>query len=310
MLRDKDVRRRLLFATLLFVSLTLLTVFFREPATGFLHSVQRGGLGVLTPVQSVAARAVEPFQEGYRWGAQLWRAQQRNEDLERELETLRGTLIQLQEAREENERLKELLEFQQAEIFPGDMEFEVARVVGRSPTRWRRWIQIDKGAADGVHLNQPVVGATPSLSDSLSGKGLVGKVVGVADHAAQVQLITDPESSVAAVILGSRAKGIVVVPEAGRLLMDYVERDQLVEPKSIVETSGFGRIFPKGIPIGIVESVGEEDVNVYKQIMIRPFVDFGTLEEVMVITSPLPVADPLDGMRTVVPSVEEEQGTG
>ena len=286
MLRDPDVRRRLLFGALIVISLVLLTAFFREPATGALHGLQRGTLGYLTPLQSTATRAIEPFQDGYRWAGDLLEAHSRNENLQTELEGLRGRVVQLEEADQENRRLKELLDFREAAIFPAGSEFVVARVIGRSPTRWQEWVHIDKGSADGLKLNQPVVGATNATGDSLSGKGLVGKVVGVSENAAQIQLITDPESSVAALIQQSRARGIVVVPEAGRLVMDYVERDQRVEAKQIVETSGFGEVYPKGIPVGVVQTVGEEDVNVYKQIEIRTFVDFGVLEEVMVVISP------------------------
>ncbi len=304
MLRDPDVRRRLLFGALIVTSLVLLTAFFREPATGALHGLQRGTLGYLTPLQSTATRAIEPFQEGYRWADDLLEAHSRNEDLQSELEGLRGRVVQLEEADQENQRLKELLDFREAPIFPAGSEFVVARVIGRSPTRWQEWVHIDKGSADGLKLNQPVVGATNATGDSLSGKGLVGKVVGVSDHAAQIQLITDPESSVAALIQQSRARGIVVVPEAGRLVMDYVERDQRVEAKQIVETSGFGEVYPKGIPVGVVQTVGEEDVNVYKQIEIRPFVDFGVLEEVMVVISPaVPKADESQ-MKTLTPADE------
>src|SRR5665648_1082345 len=104
-----------------------------------------------------------------------------------ELEGLRGRVVQLEEADQENRRLKELLDFREAAIFPAGSEFVVARVIGRSPTRWQEWVHIDKGSADGLKLNQPVVGATNATGDSLSGKGLVGKVVGVSENVAQIQ---------------------------------------------------------------------------------------------------------------------------
>jgi rod shape-determining protein MreC len=299
--RNEAARRRLVFAVLVVVSLALLTAFFREPASGFLHSMQRGGLGVLSPVQSFTARALEPFGDGYRWTKDLWAANSENREMARELEELRGNLIALKEAQEENERLKQLLDFQQAGIFPDGSTFVVARVVGKSPTKWRAWVQIDRGRADGIRVNQPVVGATVPADRSLSGKGLVGKVIKVAEHAAQIQLITDPESHVAAVVQGTRAEGILVAPKVGQLFMDFVERDQEVEVKRVVVTSGHSQLFPKGIPIGVVDSVGEVDVDVYKQIEVRPFVDFRSVEEVMVLTNPQVLAVDPDEMEGVVP---------
>jgi len=125
-------------------------------------------------------------------------------------------------------------------------------------------VRIDKGKADGIALNQPVVGISPSLGDSLYGKGLVGKVVSIGDSSSVVQLVVDGESSVAALVQGTRAQGIVEGTASGRLIMDYVDRDQPVEIKKVVITSGTGQLYPKGIPIGFVESVGEEDVNPYQ----------------------------------------------
>jgi rod shape-determining protein MreC len=308
MQRNAAFKRRVLFAALVVVSLVLLTVFVREPATGLLHSVQNDGSDTLSPVQSFAARAVQPFRDAYRWAGDVIGANARNQKLQVENESLRGQLVLLSEADAENDRLKELLDFREADIFPAGSTFEVARVINKSPTKWEAWIQIDKGSDDGIALNQPVVGATLPVDKSLSGKGLVGKVIGVGKNNARVQLIVDQGSSVAAVVQGSRAEGIVGGSLSSRLVMDYVERDQPVEEKLIVTTSGFGQIFPKGIPIGIVQSVGEVDVNIYKQIEVRPFIDFDTLEEVMVITTPVTPMEGIESMSTVAP--HEDVGTG
>jgi rod shape-determining protein MreC len=299
--RNPVVRRRALLTVLVVVSLLLLTVFFREPATGALHTVQQGGLGALSPLQSLASRAVQPFEDGWRWMGQALHANDQNQAMRVQLEELRGQLVTLQEASQENERLKGLLDMRQAGIFPQGATFVVARVIGKSPTKWQQWVQIDKGSAEGIVLNQPVVGATMPVAGSLSGKGLVGKVIAVAAHASQVQLVIDAGSSVAAVVQGTRAEGIVEGTVSGGLMMDYVERDKPVEEKLVVVTSGFGQIFPKGIPIGLVQTIGEVDVNSYKLIEVRPFVGFSSLEEVMVLTSPVQVGAGVGAMDSVVP---------
>lgn len=300
--RHPVVKRRALFTALVVASLLLLTVFFREPATGALHTVQQGGVGALSPLQSLASRAVQPFEDGWRWVGQALRANDQNTEMRLQLEELRARLVMLTEVDQENERLKGLLGIRDAAgIFPQGATFVVARVIGKSPTKWESWVQIDKGSADGIVLNQPVVGATLPVAGSQSGKGLVGKVIAVAAHAAQVQLVIDPGSSVAAVVQSARAEGIVEGTVAGGLMMDYVERDKPVEEKLVVVTSGFGQIFPKGIPIGVVQTIGEVDVNIYKQIEVRPFVDFSSLEEVMVLTSPVMVGAGVEAMDSVIP---------
>ena len=283
--RNKVAWRRLVFVALIIASLALLTVSFRESSSGPVYSVQQAGLSALSPLQSFGARAAKPFQDGYHWVTTLWSAHRENQKLSADLQKFQGEAVQLQELSQENDRLKGLLDIRDSTVFPTGTAFKVAMVVGKAPTQWESWVQIDKGSADGIQVDQAVVGATPVEGNtSLSGKGLVGKVISVTAHTAQVQLITDGESSVAATIEGPRAQGIVQGSTSGKITMDFVDRDQSVDPKFVIVTSGLGGVYPKGIPVGIVASVGGEDVNIYKQIEVQPFVDFRVLEEVMVIT--------------------------
>jgi len=287
---NKVAWRRPVFVILILASLALLTVSFREAESGPVHAIQEAGAGMLSPLQSWGAKIAEPFQDGYQWLKTLWSAHQRAERLEAELQELQGETIKLEEQAEENQRLRALLDLHPDQgIYPEGTDFTSARVIGKSPTRWQAWVQIDKGTADGIRVGLPVVGATPVAGESLAGKGLVGKVVSVTEHTAQVQLITDAGSSVSAKIQGSRAEGVVEGSVSGDLIMDYVERDIAVDPKLVIVSSGYGGVYPADIPIGIVTSVGEEDVDIYKEIEVQAFVDFRVLEEVMVLILPLEV---------------------
>lgn len=286
MLRTQGSWQRLVFVILIIASLALLTVSFRESESGPVHAIRQVGASLLTPLQTWGAKVAQPFQDGYEWLRTLGSAHERAERLEEELQILQGRVIALEEAAEENERLRALLALREQGVYPAGTDFKVANVVGKSPTRWQAWVLIDKGSEDGIRVGLPVVGATPLAGETLVGKGLVGKVVEVNAHGAKVQLIADSESSVAAKIQGSRAEGIVEGSVSGKLVMDYVDRDIPVEPKLVVVTSGYGGVYPAGIPIGIVGAVGEEDVNIYKEIEVEPFVDFRVLEEVMILILP------------------------
>jgi rod shape-determining protein MreC len=284
--RNQVAWRRLVFVVLIIASLAVLTVSFRETESGPVHAVQQGTAGLLAPLQSWGATIAKPFQDGYDWVTTLWSAHQDAERLSEQVQVLQGEVVRLQEQSEENQRLKSLLDFRDKGTFPAGTAFLLARVTGKSPTRWEAWVQIDKGSDDGIRVDQAVVGATPVAGESLAGKGLVGKVVEVTAHAAKVQLITDSESGVAAKIQGSRAEGIVQGSISGALTMDYVDRDISVDPKLVIVTSGFGGVYPADVPIGIVSNVGEEDVNPDKEIDVQAFVDFRVLEEVMVLLVP------------------------
>jgi rod shape-determining protein MreC len=308
--RNKVAWRRFVFVVLIIASLAVLTVSFRETESGPVHTIQQTTAGLLAPLQSWGARIAQPFQDGYAWVTTLWSAHKEADRLAGQVQVLQGEIVKLQEQGEENQRLKSLLDLKDKGTFPAGTDFLVARVVGKSPTRWQAWVQIDKGSADGLRVDQAVVGATPLAGETLAGKGLVGKIIEVTTHSAKVQLVSDSESSVAAKIQGSRGEGIVEGSVSGRLSMDYVDRDISVDPKLVVVTSGFGGVYPADIPIGIVANVGEEDVNIYKDIEVQPFVDFRVLEEVMVLlvpdTTDTSAATPTTGTSTTTATT----GTG
>jgi rod shape-determining protein MreC len=284
--RNKVAWRRFIFVVLIIASLAVLTASFRETKSGPVHAIQQTTAGVIAPLQSWGATVARPFQDGYEWIRTVWSSRKDAERLAEQVQILQGEIVRLQEQGEENQRLKSLLDLKEKGTFPAGTDFLVARVVAKSPTKWQGWIQIDKGSNDGIMVDQAVVGATPLAGQTLAGKGLVGHVMEVTAHSAKVLLITDSESSVAAKIQGSRGEGFVEGSISGKLTMDYVDRDISVEPKLVVVTSGFGPVYPADIPIGIVANVGEEDVDVYKQIDVQPFVDFRVLEEVMVLLVP------------------------
>lgn len=283
--RNKVAWRRAVFVVLIIVSLALLTVSFRQAESGPVYEVQQFAAGLLSPLQSWGARVAEPFQDGYQWFKTLWSAHKRAEELEGQVQLLEGEVVQLQEQLDEYQRLRGLFDLVNT-TYPDGTDFEAANVIAKSPTRWESWVVIDKGSADGVRVGLPVVGATPVAGESLAGKGLVGKVTKVTPHTAKVVLIIDSSSSVAAKIQGPRAEGFVEGSISGSLVMDYVDRDIQVDPKLVIVTSGYGGIYPPDLPIGIVANVGEEDVNIYKEIEVQAFVDFRVLEQVMVLILP------------------------
>jgi rod shape-determining protein MreC len=111
-----------------------------------------------------------------------------------------------------------------------------------------------------------------------------------------VQLLIDRNAAAGALIARSRAQGVVVGTGEELLRMEYVQGLADVKVGDLIETSGIDGIFPKGFLIGKVENV-ERGSGVYKNIRVRPAVDFSRIEEVLVVkTPPRPVVageDPL-----------------
>jgi rod shape-determining protein MreC len=123
----------------------------------------------------------------------------------------------------------------------------------------------------------------------------VGKVTDVTDSTARITLITDQSSSVSAVVSETEASGVVRHgASTSSLILDRVEKDEMVEEGNTVITAGwtterFESLFPREIPIGVVESVGQQDVDLFKRIQIAPLVDFDSLAVVVVLNEKEPV---------------------
>jgi rod shape-determining protein MreC len=120
--------------------------------------------------------------------------------------------------------------------------------------------------------------------------GLVGLVTDVTSNGAKVTLLTDQSSAVSALVLESGAAGIVRhgPSDSSALVLDRVGKDELVEEDDLVITAGWRSgdlesLYPRGIPIGTVDSVGQQDVDLYKRIQIAPLVNFDSLAEVVVL---------------------------
>ena len=114
-------------------------------------------------------------------------------------------------------------------------------------------------------------------------RGLVGRVLEVGRYSSRILLITDPNSKVGTVIQRNRQGGILVGRPDGRCKMIYIALDSDVTKGDKVITAGFGSVFPKGILIGEVLSVGKEPGRLYKYAIVRPAQDMTKLEEVLCI---------------------------
>jgi rod shape-determining protein MreC len=264
---------------LVLVSLGLITVYFRESSEGPLHASQRIGVSVLMPFEVAGERVARPFRDGWAWMSDLLDAKDENEQLREENKQIRAALIELQTATRESELQSGIATYIAGPSFPGDFDPLLARIIARPPSPYQQEVMISAGSGDGVRKNAPVV--TPD--------GLVGLVTDVTDSTARITLLTDQSSAVSAVVLESGAAGVVRHgASASSLILDRVEKDEMVERRNTVITAGwtterFESLFPRGIPIGIVQSVGQQDVDLFKRVQVTPLVDFDSLSTVIVL---------------------------
>lgn len=285
--RQKIRRRRATAFGLICISIALLTVYFGETTSGVLHSIQRGTMEVLSPLQDLANGATKPVRDLVSWVGDSLDAKSENEQLKNDLTDARIQAARLQRADSENKQLSALLNFNQSDAFPGGRKPVVAHVIVRSPTEWYGRVTIDKGSSSGVHVNQPVI----------ADGALAGKVTTVSGHAAQVTLLTDSASGVAGVVAGKGILGIVKTGAggsagAGDLQLAYISQRGEIRVGNMVVTSGtvsqptqVDSLFPAGIPIGKISEVGSEERRLYGRVHLEPFVNMRDLQIVEVLTA-------------------------
>ncbi len=241
---------------------------------------------VLAPVQQglySATDAIADFFARVFTGSDL---QTENLELRAKVAELEGQLQDADETKQENERLRALLNY---ETEPG-VEFATARVIGRDPNHWYDTFIINLGLTDGIEIDMPVV----------NGDGLIGRIVEVGVTWSRVMPIVDSSSGVSGFVVRTRDNGILngnptAGNESAQLRMSKLVLDADLMPGDTVITSGQGGVFPKGIPIGEVTEVSQSDDGMRNQAIVTPFVDFVHIEEVMVITTvPLDVEELLE----------------
>jgi rod shape-determining protein MreC len=192
-----------------------------------------------------------------------------NESLREQLASVEQRLIDYQEAYLENQRLRRLLDFKstiQAETIP-------AQVVLHDLTGWFQTLMVDKGFRDQLAPDMAVV----------NDEGVVGRVLDVSDRYARVLLLTDPGSSIDAVIQRNRVRGIVSGKDANTCFLKYVRANLDVQVGDLLTTSGKDDIFPKGLRLGTVTAVYKDPLDLFQRIEVKPLVRLSALEELLVI---------------------------
>jgi rod shape-determining protein MreC len=270
-------------AVLVIVALALLTISFRSPTSGALHDAQGYGATALRPFQTAAERVAQPFRDVYGYFHGLTSAKSENEKLRKEVRELRAEALKNEAAAAQLPGLKKQLRYEEGPTYPHDYRAVNASVISFPSGPFNQQIAIAAGSHSGIRLNTPVVTAD----------GLVGRVTNVGPSTSVVTLITDADSAVAAKDLSTGVSGLVRRGQGDSLILDRVPKDQVVQKGDRIVTQGtrdprYPDIYPYGIPIGRVLSVGYSDNAIFVQVQVTPYAQFGTFASVAALVSKKP----------------------
>ncbi len=227
---------------------------------------------VITPLQR-AAGSLGAVGDLFDRLAKAGAYKAENEELREQVARLEQESVNIESYRNENERLRSLLEMKDLRQGP---EYTGANVIGRDSGDWYETLTIDKGTSSGVGVNSVVV--VP--------EGLVGSVIEAGADYAKVKAVTDVESSVGAICGRTNDIGLVegksgLTPE-GRCALNYLDKNARIIEGDVIETSGTGGIFPKGIAIGRVTSIHEGSDGLTLECEIETAADPDKVTEVLV----------------------------
>lgn len=227
--------------------------------------------GVFAEVQRAATSLIEGVQHGWEHYFALQQVRQENEHLRHENGQLQVRLQQERALSTQARTLQELLELRHRT----PLSTTAASVIAGGASPDFRTFTIDKGTGDGLRPDMAVIAPA----------GVVGRIIMPSARASKVQMLIDRNAASGAILERSRAQGVVLGTGGDRLRLEYVPGTADVQVGDVVVTSGIDGIYPKGFTIGQIESI-EKGAGVFSAIIVKPAVEFSSLEEVLVVLTP------------------------
>jgi rod shape-determining protein MreC len=264
-----DSKKIFTLALIIVVSLLMIFVQFNSFRNGGSTLPERVTADALSPAQSFfsdVGRRISGLWSSLTIGSKL---EEENKKLRAELYTLREEQENFNRTREENKQLRKLLDI--SEMQRGTVI--AAQVIGRDPDNWFQSISLNKGFKNGVSKNMVAI----------TSEGLVGRVLSVSEYTCKVRFIFSEKSAVPAQLVSTGELGVVYGEGKNTCVMRYISAEAKVNIGDQVITSNLGRIYPPGKIIGQVSKLYGRDQLLYQAVQLKPAVQIGNLEYVLLI---------------------------
>lgn len=259
------------FALLFLVSALLLVARNSDPVRGLTTFATQ----LLVPIQRVLADAGITSNRFVQAITEIETLRANNAALGADVDRLTLENVQLREAAFAAQQAAKLSNLAKTLSY----QTVAATVIARDPSNILSTIVLGVGTDDGVRVGHIV----------LSEQGLVGRVSEVGTNYAKVLLITDPSSTLSALVEGSRATGIVRGQYGDALIMDWILQTEPVKVGDVVVTAGLGlgeqirSLYPKGLVVGKILQLQNAEAAAYQRAIVAPAVDLRRLENVLVV---------------------------
>lgn len=242
-----------------------------EPDGPSVRLVRLWATAAVTPFERVAHGISSGLRNGLSNYVDLRHVREQNKALQQQVTRMRIDEAAIAEDALEGRRLQALLGFRERYV----AATVAAQVIGTSGSEQSRVLTIDKGWKDGLKPDMAVI--TPD--------GIVGKLRDVFPTTSQVLEINDASSGAGVILESTRIRAILRGTLTGRVQIGNLTADSRIKPGETVVTSGGDQVYPRGLAVGRIESIAADpDHQPYMAIVVRPAVDLGRVDEVLVIT--------------------------
>lgn len=239
--------------------------------------VQQFGNDIVGFADRIVAAPMNGIHHGFVSTKNLLNTYQENQRLKSKVDQLTQTQVKDQVLSRENKQLKRQLNV--GSTLTGYEKINAA-VITRTPSSWASQVIINKGQASGIKKDMPVI----------AGPGLIGTVAEVNKTNSKVVLISNTAENsnrFAIQVLGDNSKvvnGIITSYDsaANRIIMGNITSNAKLSVGNRVTTSGLGGVIPKGIYVGTVSKVTQDDYGLAKKVYIKPAANLNDIEVVSV----------------------------
>ncbi len=237
--------------------------------------VENGVGSAINSVQGVVYKIGSKIKSSFSLVLNIGNIKSENDELKKQNEKLKFNAIQNDILRKENDRLRGMLNFADAN---GQYNYIGVDILGLVGNNFLDGYVINKGEKDGIEKGMI----------ALEGEGLVGQVTSVGSNWSIVQSICNENMAVAGYVLSTEESNGIVKGYKGnedKFLTEItgLSLDSKIKEGDNILTSGLGGIYPKGIKIGEVLEIYEDRAKVVKSAIVKPAVDFNKVEQLVII---------------------------
>ena len=231
---------------------------------------------VVTPMQTVwnhftdAAVSVLPKNQK---SADNYEKEMKN--LKTELARMRTILVDYYDVKRENAQYLKFYGFKKQNK---SLKFESAEVIARDPNDLFFGFTLNKGSRDGICENDPVI----------TENGLVGRVSAVKEHSCRVKTILSPEYKMGAIDAETGDSGVITgkksLADSNQTALMYISAQNKIQPGDLIVTTGLGGFCPRGLLVGKVLEIKNDDYDSSFYVVIEPGVEVKNINYVFILT--------------------------